>query len=50
MPPKLKWDDGEFLTDAAESQVLNRITMAIQSIRFSVGFHFEDQNDKRINV
>jgi hypothetical protein len=50
IPPKLKWDDGEPLDDQAESQVLNRITMAVQSMGFSVGFFFQDENDRRIET
>jgi hypothetical protein len=50
IPPRLKWDDGELLDDCAESQVLNRITAAIQSMGFNVGFFFEDENDRRIKA
>lgn len=51
IPPKLLWDDGdrETLDDYMESQVLNRITMALQWMGFSVGFYFEDPDDSRIS-
>jgi hypothetical protein len=52
IPPKLRWDDGqrEALGGDAESQVLNRITMAIQWMGLSVGFFFEDENDPRVSI
>jgi hypothetical protein len=48
IPPKLTWDNGEQLDDSVELQILNRVTEAIQSMGFSVGFFFKDENDRRI--
>jgi hypothetical protein len=50
IPPQLKWNCGDTLDDRAESEVLNRITGAIQSMGLSVGFFFLDEDDKRIKT
>jgi hypothetical protein len=51
IPPKLVWDDGksETLDDDMESQVLKRITMALQWMGFSVGFFYISPDDPRIS-
>jgi hypothetical protein len=46
IPQKLYWDygDREPLDNDTESQVLDRVTMALQWMGLSVGFFFEDEN------
>jgi hypothetical protein len=51
IPPNLYWDADRQnpLDSVQESQVLRRITAAIQSMGVGAAFFFEDPNDPRIN-